>query len=385
MTLHKTLQYLSLVMAFFVVTMLCCRAMLSPNSNGSRLTNALTSTTTTFPGKLATGEQDTTAGVAQNYVSRLVPGILSATPGIGEMPTVDPIPWSSSDVKQAYAVAEYSACQMLVPNQSVQTSLKSLATGQLTGGARIAALTLRLAVDEDAEDDLPATTKNTILSYLRDHEIAISPMVHQQSDGKLYFGGDCRAAFYATSNPEVTVKPEPLIEEAIGRIRILGVLGGQKAGGARTLVLAMRYARTADQLISQTDKSKYETELLFLHLASDATVAAPGLSVFVTSDGRRKLHRLNPGTPGQVISTALLLTTVRFDSYVMMGIYPASPVVTGVLPYKSVQLPVDTLLRSPLYTSNMTSMGFELVLDHFAVYDDADSLLKASYSANPTK
>ena len=42
--------------------------------------------------------------------------------------------------------------------------------------------------------------------------------------GLPYFGADCRAAFYETQNPTVTVDSEPMIGEAVGNFRALGVL-----------------------------------------------------------------------------------------------------------------------------------------------------------------
>ncbi len=385
MRLHIALKQSSFALLLVITLMLGYQAYKGSQTTASGAAGATASADAAKSNRSPFAKSPPGDNQEQVYVSRLTPGIISASPEVGDVHAIATIPWSSSDVKRAYNDAESSSCQMRLANQPVQTSLTSFASGQFKGGVRVAALTIRLSVDSDAKAKLPASTKGAILSYLRDHEIAIEPTIHQDRDGRLYFGGDCRAAFYELAKPDVTTRPEPMVEEAIGRIRVLGVLGDKKVGDARTLVLAIRYAKTDDQLLSETNKSKFETELLFLHLPPNATAEAPQLSVFISSDGRENLHRLNRASEGRTIGTAILLTTIRFDSFVMMGVYPASPVVTGVQPYRSVHLPVDMLLRSTSNKADQPSASFQTMLDQFAIDDDAYSLGTASYSTYTAK
>lgn len=312
----------------------------------------------------------------QTYISRLAPGIMSAAPKLSEVPAIEKIPWLPSEIMDVYNQADASACQMLPPGQAVQTSLELLGTSESMGGGRMAALTIRLEVDENEKSKLPSSTKSSILAYLRDHEIAIEPALYVDANGKLYFGGDCRAAFYEVARPEITVAPEPMVQEAIGRIRTLGVLRSQETDQARTLVLAIRYAKTADGPVKPSHAARYETELLFFHLPADATLESPRLSVFISSEGRVNLHRLDRMIQGQVNGTALLTAMIRFDSFVLMGVYPASPVVTGVMPHRSVQMPIEPLVRLTEVRPDGSSLSFQSVLDQYAMNDDVSALVR---------
>lgn len=399
MRLHVTLKYLSILMVVLIVALLCQQAVSRPAAKTTARTVPAAGTAPA-PQTVSAAEQPSTLppetersrlvaaapnGGQRTYNSRLAPGIISAAPRLEEVPAIRQIPWLSSEIMDAYEDAEEAGCQMLLPGQPVQTPLHLLADSETAMSGRIAALTIRLDVDDHEKSKLPASTKGVILQYLRDHEIALEPTIHQDPDGRLYFGGDCRAAFYRLLNPEVTVEPESMVKQAMGRIRTLGVLGDLDDNGARTLVLAIRYARTNDPIIATSNVSKYETELLFFHLPADATLDSPRLSVFVSSDGRLNLHRLNNVLQGQVNGTALLSATIRFDSFVMMGVYPASPVVTGVQPHKSVQMPVEPLLRLTAATADRTSLSFQSVLDQFSVNDDVSALVSRLSRAKATE
>lgn len=370
MRLQTTLKYLSVVMVLVLTAMLYQQV-------ASRAEKATVDEHRAVGSNPSNDDQET-------YTSRLAPGIIGSAPTLNEVPAVTEIPWLSSNLMQAYNDAVAASCQMLLPGQTVQPPLHLLSTSESIAGGRIAALTIRLDVDEREKSKLPTSTKGTILRYLRDHEIVLEPTIHHDPDGRLYFGGDCRAAFYEVSRPEVTVQSEPMVQEAIGRIRTLGVLGDQGTNNARTLVLAIRYARTTDQIAARAGGAKFETELLFFHLPADATLDSPRLTVFASSDGRENLHRLDRLLRGQANGTALLTATIRFDSFVMMGVYPASPVVTGIQPHRSVQLPVDALLRLTSATSNRPQRGFQSVLDQFSVSDDVSKLVAALSQSSST-
>ena len=156
-----------------------------------------------------------------------------------------------------------------------------------------------------------------------------------------------------------------MIDEAIGRFRSLGVLGGELANGGRTLLMAFRYVKTSDRITSTTSGQDMETELLFLHLNEGATMQKLSFKAFVTSEERQKLHELAIG--GSVLrqSTSTITATIRFDSFIMMGMYPAEPVVTGVRHQATGVLPVSSIR---LLTSDKVSqdkLTFEDVLDRF--------------------
>jgi len=309
----------------------------------------------------------------QTYVSRLSPGIISEAPDESEIPRIDSVPWKSMEIRVAYKEAEYASCEMLPAGVLVYAPPQTQENEQARKGMRIAPLTIRLAIDDQAKTKLPASTRNQIISYLRDHQIAVEPTVYRNAEGQAYFGGTCGAAFYQTQSPGLTIAAEPMVRDCMGRIRVLGVLKGEDSDDARTLVLAVRYAMQDQQIISQTAGSKYETELLFFHLAKELNVAAPHVSVFVTSEGRRNLHHLDVTSIGREAESALMTTQIRFDSFVMMGLYPASPVVTGVQPYKSIKMDVATLVRNVTNPDHLRGDGFQAILDRLTVTGQTSS------------
>jgi hypothetical protein len=215
--------------------------------------------------------------------SRLVVGALGATPAQNEIVTISEIPWLTSQINRAFRDAEDASCTLLAPDVTLERKLGSSQPGGRRSLGRIPALTVGLEIDESAKKSLPVTTKGAIQGYLREHRLAIEPTVYEGEEGKLYFGTDCRAAFYKPSSPISTVKAEPMIDEAIGRFRALGVLGGNLATNGRTLLMAFRYVKSASRLTAISGGIDTETELLFLHLDSNATPQNLKFSAFVTS------------------------------------------------------------------------------------------------------
>jgi len=319
-------------------------------------------------GSSAVGDAASPPGGRAN-VRRLSVGVINKATAINELPTIEAVPWQSDELRSAYKAAEGFEVQMLGEGMPVKASLVDEATGVCRTTGRLSALTIGLDIDADSKSKLPSVTRLQIIEYLRDHEIALQPLVHQTDAGKLYFGGVCYAAFYDVAVNQTTIDPEPLVQQSISRIRVLGVLGGEHAEDARTLVMAIRYAVTETPSFNQSRQAKYENELLFFHLSPASTAEIPLLSVFISSDNREYLHRLSSGNENTTHGTALMMTTIRFDSFVMMGIYPAEPVVTGVVPYRSVKIPV-AMITQTRYRKNKNLVSLQALLDEYATSDD---------------
>ncbi len=314
--------------------------------------------------------------IAAEPGSRLTVGIIGATPSQSEVVTISEIPWLTSQVNRAFRDADNSACTLLTPDLPLDPVLAASRPGTRRSLGRIPALTVGLEVDESSKNKLPVATRGAIQGYLKEHRLAIEPTVYESEDVKLYFGTDCRAAFYRQSSPSRTVKAEPMIDEAIGRFRSLGVLGGELAQDGRTLLMAFRYVKSSDRLTSVAGGLETETELLFLHLDADATTQKLSFKAFVTSDERQKLHELAVG--GSVLRQTVptITASIRFDSFVMMGMYPAEPVVTGVRHQATGTLPVSSIRLLTNDKLSQDKVTFEEVLDRFDEFSHRTDLIQ---------
>ena len=69
-----------------------------------------------------------------------------------------------------------------------------------------------------------------------------------------------------------------------------------------------------------------------------------------------------------VIGEALpvISASVRFDSFVLMGLYPAKPVVTGFRQRATAVLGVDTVLKLTKYADAEDRLTFQQLLDQFS-------------------
>jgi hypothetical protein len=307
-----------------------------------------------------------TAPVAELSESRLAVGTLGAVPAASQVLSIAEVPWLESEVNAAFDRSADFACRLLLPDVQVKPYMNRPPAGTRGLLGRMPAVTVGLEVDSEARSKLPQASRGAIEAYLRDHRLAIQPILYQNEQGQPYFGTDCRAAFYPVSMPSVTVKAEPMIEEAIGRFRALGILRESSEGDGRTLVMAFRYVHSDKSRMVQSDKASQVTELLFLHLASQSTDKTPTLEVFATSDSRQKLHRLMTQDLDMRHGLPDISATVRFDSFVLMGLYPAKPVVTGVRQRATAVLGIDTVLKVTKYAEPENRLTFQQVLDQFS-------------------
>ncbi len=296
---------------------------------------------------------------------RLTVGIIGATPSQDEIVNLQEIPWLDSQVNRAFRQAEQTACTLLTPGVPIDPTFGVSTLGSRRSLGRVPAFTVGLEIDDSAKKSLPVASRGAIQAYLRDHRLAIEPTIYESEEGKLYIGTDCRAAFYQPSSPSRTVESEPMIDEAIARFRSLGVLGGDLASDGRTLLMAFRYVKSGSRITSIASGLDTTTELLFLHLDPQATSQYLKFSAFVTSEERQQLHRL--AISGRVLQepTPTIMATIRFDSFVMMGMYPAEPVVTGVRHQATGMLPVKTIRLLTSGKSSSEPMTFEDILDRF--------------------
>jgi len=85
------------------------------------------------------------------------------------------------------------------------------------------------------------------------------------------------------------------------------------------------------------------TELLILHLRPDATPSNPRFDMFATVNGRETIHRLENSEALLTDPMPTIKAEIKFGRYVMMGLYPASPMVTGIELRSSRSMPTAKL------------------------------------------
>jgi hypothetical protein len=297
---------------------------------------------------------------------RLATGVLGPVPGTNQIRSIATVPWFESDANQAFNNAQEFACELLLPGIAVKPALTRTPLGRRGVLGRVPVVTIGLEVDEDSRNQLPKASRSAIEGYMRNHRLVIEPMIYQDEKGQAYFATDCRAAFYPVSAPTTTIKPEPMIEEAIRRFRAIGVLNESNDSTARTLVMAFRYVEQDKEQITKTAIPREITELLFLHIAPQDRGNLPVVEAFTTSGGRQNLRRLSTHAGILEDPLPMISASVRFDKFVLMGLYPSDPIVTGVRQRAAGVLSMSTILKLTKSADPEDRLTFEEVLDQFS-------------------
>lgn len=305
-------------------------------------------------------------------------GVIGSTPDRDEVTTINELPIQESLVRRAYNQSESRACRMLIPDASVSPPRSIPPIGQSGTFGRLSSLTIGLELSSSGSSKLPTTVRNQVERYFADHRLSIQPVLYYDKTGKLYFGTDCQAGFYKIDNPYLTVEAEPMIETAVGRFRALGVVGSQDTSSididsaatlGRTLAMAFQFERAATTTAFASKRSRFATELLLLHIPAGTTVGDPKVQLFITSDDRKTLHRLD--TSGERLSSPIptISATVRFEKTILMGMYPSSPVVTEINYRSEGVVSIDSIVRmtQPTDSDDSTSQAMTVteVLDQF--------------------
>ena len=273
-------------------------------------------------------------------------GVIGSTPQRDDLTAIKELPLTETQMRLAYRDAKNRTCRILIPGAPVRPPQSGVRPGRAGTFGRVSALSIGLKMDPAGRGKLPKLVQNQVEKYLRDHRLSIQPTLYHDADGQLYFGTDCQTAFYELDRPGVTIKAEPMIDSAISRFRALGIVSSTEAkirntmpdagtsrqitSLGRTLAMAFTFEIANRDAIITSDRGQQATELLLLHLPADANASDPQVQVYVTSDRRMTLHRLN--TRGEKLNdpTPTISADVRFGKTVMMGMYPADPIVTGI-------------------------------------------------------
>lgn len=310
-------------------------------------------------------------------------GVIGSTPDRNEVTMIDSLPTNESTIRRAYRDSESRACRMLIPGASVSPPRSSSPMGSAGTFGRMSAMTIGLELDAAGRSKLPAVIRRQVENYLAQHRLSVQPVLYHDSQGQLYFGTDCQAAFFEIDRPGLAVKAEPMIESSVKRFRALGVVGsgatvGSEVGSlnslavlGRTLAMAFQFEKAESTTAFASDRSRFATELMLLHIPAGSTVNNPEVQLFITSDDRKTLHRLN--TRGERLNSPMptISADVRFEKTILMGMYPSDPVVTGMR-YRSegvVSMEMIGRMTSESKSDDGTTqkMSVTEVLDQFGV------------------
>ncbi|TWT92483.1 hypothetical protein [Neorhodopirellula pilleata] len=344
----------------------------------------------------STSEVSEDVSQRNSRVGALRVGRIGATPTLEEIQSLQKLPLLDSQVNRAYTLAKSMTCRMLTPGASVNPTISLPLAGEAGTIGRVPAFTIGLTMDPNGRNKLPAVTRRQVDDYFEKHRLVIEPMIYSNDQGQLYFGTDCQAAFYEIDRPGVAVKAEPMIESAVERFRSLGIAASIQTNEdlksslatrlnskfGRTLVMAFTFEQAALTVTSIGQEGRRVTELLFFHLPpsqpepSDAIGSSNSrnpilMEVFLTSDERRNLHRLDRREGELNAPTPDILSDVRFDKMILMGLYPAEPVVTDIH-YRSGGI-IDMELVSQLMNGykDQPPMSLDDVLDQFGLLSGA--------------
>lgn len=304
-------------------------------------------------------------------------GAIGATPMRDQVTLLSEFPYQRNQVRLAYARSRDRACRLLVSGVPVSAPLQPPTDGRIGTLGRKTVLTIGLEYDTTGPKKLPAVTRGQINKYFAKHRLAIQPVLYHDSQNRPYFGTDCQAAFYELQRPGLTVKAEPMIEASVSRFRALGIVGDAESGAAddilgRTLALAFTFVQKDETLTGAADKTKATLELLLLHLTPTCTADEPEIQVYVTSDERMNLHRLE--TRGLTLNaiSPTISSDIQFNKAILMGMYPADPVVSGIRYRSAGILAMDTIKRLSGRDGNRrggdaanTALSLTEILDQF--------------------
>ena len=355
---------------------------------------------------------------AEKELPTLRIGVIGATPERSEVPVLEQLPVSDAEMRREYREARDRSCRLIVAGAPVSPPQASGSKNEPGTYGRVNALTIGLEHDSAAQQELPAVTRLQIRRYFEEHRLSIQPVLYYDEQNRLYFGTDCQAAFFSLDQHGTTVKAEPMIGAAVERFRALGVVAGEaddalplglgvrtSAGGTRasavgtrasavgvsgsaggvpasaddvvpfpavslgrTLAMASVFEKSAPTTVtdtSDTDSAEETMELLLLHLPPESTAANFEIQVFITSDERSVLHHLDTRDRTLNSPAPTITAGVRFDKMILLGMYPASPVVTGMQYRSSGTLSMDTIHRMTREDASGTSLTVTEILDQF--------------------
>lgn len=295
-------------------------------------------------------------------------GKIGSAPRRDEITVLKSLPNSERDWTRAYTMAKGNSCRLVAPGASVSAPLSMARSGQHGELGRTSAITIGLEMASQGRQKLPSVTRQQVDQYFEDHRLSVQPKLYYDEEKRVYFGTDCLAAFFEIERPGYTIEPEPMINVAVSRFRTLGIVGVSEESGillGRTLALMFAFEKSDDTVSGVADGGRQALELMLLHLPQDSTADDFDIEVYITSDERTNLHRLDLGDEAVNSPLPTISSEVRFDKMILMGMYPAEPVVTKIHFRSAGILSMEMVTRLTRGTSERTGMSLTEILDEF--------------------
>lgn len=333
-------------------------------------------------------------------------GKIAATPGRDEITRLQTLPILESEIRRLYTLAKDATCRMVTAGGAVLPNAASPLPGEASTIGRVPSITVGLEMAAAGRSKLPAVIRGQVDSYFEQHRLSIQPVVYCDAAGECYFGTDCQAAFFELERPGTAIQPEPMIESAVARFRSLGVFtlpenqsssaekrasasdstspststtgSGSGSGSGRTLAMAFTFEKSEPTVSGVASSDHQVTELLLFHLpeqkrpgkdGGDEQASGPDIEmqVFITSDERRTLNRLDLRSTDINSPLPTISADIRFDKMILMGMYPAEPVVTQIHYRSAGVLSMELIEKLMKGSSDRSSLNLSEILDQFAL------------------
>jgi hypothetical protein len=334
-----------------------------------RLTAVDPNTSLRRPDKYSTSTDFTSTSTPNALApsSGMLTGISRQVPKWDAMPLLESIPWTSSDATRRFNQAGSSrSCDLFSPGMNTWQDLLPARPGVAAAIGRHPVFSVALTMETAVREGLPKLSRKKIENYLRDHVLVLQSRLYHDEAGTVFFGDKLGAAFSSVKQPTVTMKPEAMIGTAITEFRTLGLYSpadsDKSKADHRTLVLAFRYS-AGDELITGAAGVLKEYELIFVHMLKPTGSASPQIVVFSTSHGRTKFHQLETAAPDSLVQRPSIVASVRFDDSKFFGLYPKTPVVTGLTLQTSLSMPVESVRSRMLGLGGSGPVGLSDLLD----------------------
>lgn len=329
-----------------------------------------------------------TQSLLAKHSAMLMTGVSTRLPVASDFRLISEIPWQRGIVAQAFRAAgpEMSA-RIIEPGMPVIQPLLPAEPSTVGPLGRRSLFSIHLKYANDNATTLPAVTQGIIQDYLGAHRLTIQAVLYRNPDDQLLVAPQLRAAFVRIDSPELTTKPESMIEKSITELRTLGAYWPSTApfapGEMRTLVLAFRYTREDLQNQSSSGPS-LDFELIFLHLLKDSASSEPQIAVFATSDGREQFHLLAPNDAEAIDQFTAINADINFSDSAILGMYPKSPVVTGVHHLSLLSIPTDLVLaQMEGITGAESNSDFSSYLD--TLFEQSKQVTNQASDSNETQ
>ncbi|MEM6778239.1 MAG: PDZ domain-containing protein [Planctomycetota bacterium] len=330
-----------------------------------------------IPDRRSANDDDADRSARRREPLTLRVGKIAPIPDRDEITSIDALPRSLSEVKRLYRGSLDRACRMVVEGAPVTPPVAPELVGQPGTLGRVSVLSIGLELDADGREKLPAVVRRQVIGYLGKHRLSVQPVVFHDDNNRVYFGTDCQAAFFEIQRPGLTVRPEPMIEDAVRRFRAIGLVDGtsseplpgsdfvNKMTLGRTLAMAFTFEQS-NELVTDVDGAKKQsTEWMLLHMPAESTTSDYEVQVFVTKNDRTELHLLDTSHDPITSPLATISADVRFDRMILMGVYPAEPVVTDIRFRSMAFLPMSVVDRLMTPSEGFPGQSLTEVLDDF--------------------